>query len=239
MKKVSPYGNMYSFLTHTWTPVRGACPYGCSYCYVNNWGNNHKPLHLDEKELRAIQGEGNFIFVCSGCDLFHPQVKKEWIELVLKKTRDYPKNKYLWHTKNPARVFEFREWFDLWSGIDDVLCVTVESNIPWPDISKAPQPYERIQYLKQWENKRMITVEPIMDFDFMTFFEMIISCDPEQVNIGADSGNNNLPEPSREKIRDLINKLASRTKVHLKKNLRRILPEHRLYAKTESVQPVG
>jgi len=229
MKKVSPNGNMYSFVTHTWNPVKGACPYACRYCYVNNWDNNTGLLHLDEKEWRSDLGLGNFIFICSGCDLFHPQVRKEWIELVLKKTRDYPKNKYLWHTKNPARVFGFHEWFDLWSGIDDVLCVTIESNIPWPGISKAPQPYERIQYLKQWRKKRMITVEPVMDFDVMTFSDMICGCDPFQVNIGADSGGNNLPEPSREKVEELIELLAPHTKVHLKKNLRRILPEHRLY----------
>jgi len=230
LKKVSPNGNMYSFITHTWNPVKGTCPYACQYCYVNKWGNNPKPLHFDESELRANLGEGNFIFICSGCDLFHPQIPKEWIRLASKKTRDFPENKYLWHTKNPEEAVElWNEGYFYESALASVLCVTVESNIPWPGISKAPQPYERIYWLKRWPSDRMITVEPIMDFDVMTFSEMILSCDPGQVNIGADSGGNNLPEPSREKVEELIDVLTLSTTVHLKKNLRRILPKHRAY----------
>jgi len=230
MKKVSPNGNMYSFITDTWNPVKGACPYACHYCYVNKWGNKPKPLHTDETELKANLGEENFIFVCSGCDLFHPSVPKERIEQVIKKTRDFPKNKYLWHTKNPARVFKFQQYFDNKSGIEDILCVTVESNsMPWPDISMAPSPDERIAWLKRWPGKRMITVEPVMKFNPAVFAKMILSCTPVQVNIGADSGGNHLPEPPREYLIDLIGLLEWDTKVHLKKNLRRLLPEHRLY----------
>jgi hypothetical protein len=50
-----------------------------------------------------------------------------------------------------------------------------------------------------------------------------------EVNIGADSGNNNLPEPSREKVEKLLELLAPHAKIHLKKNPRRILPESRRY----------
>lgn len=47
----------------------------------------------------------------------------------------------------------------------------------------------------------------------------------EQVNIGADSGKNNLSEPSAEKVRALIDELSKFTKVVQKKNLRRLLIE--------------
>ena len=46
---------------------------------------------------------------------------------------------------------------------------------------------------------------------------------PIQVNIGADSGGNNLPEPSKEKIIELIFELEKFTKVKQKKNLKRLL----------------
>jgi hypothetical protein len=49
------------------------------------------------------------------------------------------------------------------------------------------------------------------------------------VNIGADSGRNGLPEPSSWKIERLIEALGKHTKIHLKKNLRRILPESGFY----------
>jgi hypothetical protein len=69
---------------------------------------------------------------------------------------------------------------------------------------------------------KMITVEPIMKFDLKMLVKMIKSCDPFQVNIGADSGKNGLPEPSGEEIKDLIEALGTFTKVYLKENLKRI-----------------
>jgi hypothetical protein len=71
----------------------------------------------------------------------------------------------------------------------------------------------------------MVAVEPVMDFDTARFAGMILSCDPVQVNIGADSGKNVLPEPSSEKVRTLIHILEQHTAVHIKPNLRRLMPE--------------
>jgi protein gp37 len=156
-------GNMYSWITHTWNPVRGECPYQCSYCYVGRRGEQ-KPLHLDGKELRTNLGAGNFIFVCSGCDLFHPAVPDDWIERILDRTLQFPKNRYLWHTKNPARFlnrqFSFRE--------NDVLCVTIESDI-WYPVGKAPAPVTRFIEMDKVQGLKMITIEPVMDFDLELF----------------------------------------------------------------------
>jgi protein gp37 len=218
-------GNRYDFITHTWNPIKGECPYHCSYCYagrmMQRYGKEQEPLHLNEKELRTKLGRDNFIFVCSGCDLFHPNVPDEWIRMVIDRTFiDWCNNTYLWHTKNPARAsgFSFPR--------KSVLCAAVESNIPRPGISKAPQPADRIDSLRKWSGKRMIAVEPIMDFDVLTFSEMILSCGPCQVNIGADSGHNHLPEPSAEKTAALIEALRSHNiNVHLKKNLGRLYKE--------------
>jgi len=223
LKKVSPNSNMYQFVTDTWTPVRGDCPYDCSYCYVKGWGKP-APLHLMEAELRADMGQGNFIFICSGCDLFHPDVPLDWINKVRDHTLLYPGNTYLWHTKNPYRLVSLIE-----PGPSDIACVTIESNRGYPLITKAPPPIERIKYLCQWEGKRMVTVEPVLDFDLDPFIGMILEANPMQVNIGADSGGNNLPEPPREKIKELINRLGRHTEVHLKKNIYRIFPESRYY----------
>jgi protein gp37 len=218
-------GNMYPFIDYTWNPVKGKCPYDCSYCYVSRmfkrFKKEQKPLVIDCVEAGTDLGKYRTIFVCSGCDLFHPAVPDEWILDVTDKTLDWWDNTYLWHTKNPGRASEFL------FPPKSILCATVESNIPWPGISKAPQPYERIEGLRQWHGPRMITIEPVMDFDVMTFSEMIISCKPEQVNIGADSGRNGLPEPSTEKIAALIEALRPFTKVYLKKNLKRLYQEVR------------
>jgi len=64
-----------------------------------------------------------------------------------------------------------------------------------------------------------ITIEPIMDFDLFEFVELIKYIQPIQVNIGADSKNHGLPEPSAEKINALISEIEKFTKVHKKENL--------------------
>ena len=52
---------------------------------------------------------------------------------------------------------------------------------------------------------------------------MIETIQPEWVNIGADSGYNNLPEPPKEKILQLIDELKKFTKVKNKENLSRLV----------------
>ena len=213
-------GNMYRFVSHTWNPVRGKCPYACSYCYVGRWGEQPS-LHLDAKELKTDLGKDNFIFICSGCDLFHPDVPEDWIACVRNQTLRYPNNQYLWHTKNPKRLVELIE-----PGPADVACVTIETDNEFHlrTFSKAPQALERLDYLKKWEGRKMITIEPIMSFS-PSIVDMIISCRPDQVNIGADSGGNGLPEPTLWEIDQLTYTLEkSGITVHEKKNLNRLIP---------------
>lgn len=71
-------------------------------------------------------------------------------------------------------------------------------------------------------SKTMITIEPIMDFDMDKFVKSMINSLAISVNIGADSGNNNLPEPSWEKVQSLINRLQQFTKITKKRNLDRL-----------------
>lgn len=52
---------------------------------------------------------------------------------------------------------------------------------------------------------------------------MLKQCDATQINLGADSGNNHLPEPSKEKVLQLITELKKFTIIHNKSNLKRIL----------------
>ena len=62
-----------------------------------------------------------------------------------------------------------------------------------------------------------------MDFDLEEMIRLIHLCHPEQVNIGADTGNNQLPEPPKEKVLELIAALEEFTTVKQKSNLSRIL----------------
>jgi len=62
-----------------------------------------------------------------------------------------------------------------------------------------------------------------MKFDLDIFVKELKDVLPKQINIGADSGNNRLPEPSKENILELIKQLETFTKVKIKKNLNRLL----------------
>ena len=68
-----------------------------------------------------------------------------------------------------------------------------------------------------------VTIEPILEFNLEHMITMIKRCNPKQVNIGADSGRNNLPEPTKEKVLQLVSVLQEFTIIHNKSNLQRLL----------------
>lgn len=208
-------GNMYEFITHTWNAIKGRCHHDCSYCYMKRWGDL-KPVRLDVKEFKTDLGQGNFIFVGSSCDMFANDIPSEWISKVFNYC-DLFENKYLFQTKNPANIRRIMP-------MNSSVCVTLESNRFYPEIMRnSPSPSDRVKEMQLIRHPLFITIEPIIDFDFYNFIEMIKACDPLQVNIGADSGRHGLPEPSKEKIDELVNELSRFTKVVHKKNLRRIV----------------
>jgi len=216
-------GNMYDFVTHTWNAIKGACFHGCSYCYMKRWGKQN-PVRLDATEFKTDLGAGNFIFVGSSCDMFAQDIPKEWILQVLNYCYQHD-NKYLIQSKNPARILEFIT-HPIFSK-KAVVCTTLESDSFYPEIMyKSPEPMHRsmaMQKISEWNVPTYVTIEPIMDFRLEYFIEMIKECKPVQVNIGADSGNNKLPEPPREKVEELINALKEFTTINRKSNLKRIL----------------
>ena len=210
-------GNMYDFVTHTWNTVKGECLHDCSYCYMKRWGKLN-PTRFDSKELKTDLGSGNFIFVGSSCDMFAKNVIDDWVYRTLEHCMKFD-NKYLFQTKNPKKMIEFDT-----PSLDSVLCTTIETNRFYKEIMKAsPTPEERVDAMEYSIKKNYITIEPIMDFDINEMVEMIKKCDPVQVNIGADSGRNYLPEPSKEKVLMLIEELQKFTKIARKTNLKRLL----------------
>jgi DNA repair photolyase len=216
-------GNMYGFITDTLNIVKGACSHDCPYCYMKRRGRLN-PAHIDKKELKCNMGRGHFIFVGSSCDLFAADIPSEWIEATLKKLNETD-NRFLVQSKNPVRFLQFTE---LLPPEKYVLCTTIETNRHYTGfMGKAPDIWERVDAMcrlpPQYKNLKMITVEPIMDFDLKDMVYNILCCNPFQVNIGADSGNNHLPEPDGEKVKALIRVLERDTKVFLKPNLERIM----------------
>ncbi len=216
-------GNMYGFVTHTWNAVKGRCPHACDYCFMKRFGKQAE-LHFDETELRTDlykYGENQFIFVGSSCDMWADEIVTDWILDTIYHCRQYPKNKYLLQSKNPARILNLTGFIPH----NFVIATTIETNRAYPEMGKAPPIGERIHALKRIKGlgfKTMITIEPIMDFDFMDLVNWIYEARPDQVNIGADSQGHSLPEPNPVMVEKLIERLSSFTEVTQKPNLRRI-----------------
>ena len=132
------------------------------------------------------------------------------------------RNTYLLQTKNPFRYHAYLE--DLIPS-KFILSTTIETNRIMPEMNKSPAPKSRALAMKNIpkEYRRMVTIEPIMKFDLNSLINMVMSFNPEQINIGADSGGHSLWEPSVKETIKLIEVLEKYTRVIKKKNLSRIL----------------
>jgi len=215
-------GNMYPWVTHTWNPLAGQCKHECSYCYMKRsfLGNLKKyegEVRLFKEELNTDLGSGNTIFVGSATDIFG-----EWVpDIVIKKILEYCKkfqNTYLYQSKNPIRFIEFIELLPK----NSIIATTLETNRDY-NISKAPISSQRyLDFLSIKYPRKMVSIEPILDFDLDEFLMWIKRIKPEFVSLGADSKNNNLQEPSSDKIKNLIKGIKDFTEIRVKKNLKRV-----------------
>jgi len=213
-------GNMYPWVTHTWNVVKGKCPHDCSYCYMKRYPQLE--LHFDEKELKTNLGTGNTIFVGSSCDMCANDIPTEQIAQILQHCRSFD-NTYLFQTKNPARFTMWRT--DLFPFPNKtMLGATIETDREYC-VSKSPSPLQRMEAMAQVYLPKMISLEPIMDFEPVMLIHWIARIKPEFVSIGADSGNHHLPEPSGDKVKALIEALKEITEVKIKDNLSRLLTQ--------------
>ena len=211
-------GQMYPWIDFTWNVIKGKCPHDCVYCYCKQWGEQSS-LHFDEKELKTDLGSGNFIFVGSSCDMWASVIPQAWIDAVWLKCLLYPDNLYLFQSKNPSRFLLYEL-----SLIGNALWgTTIETNRIYPQfMGNAPTPYYRVKAMLEIGQPKMVSIEPIMDFDPEELVRYMRLIKPEFVSIGADSKGHGLPEPTKEKIYDLVSALKEFTEVLLKSNLKRL-----------------
>jgi hypothetical protein len=222
-------GQMYPWVTHTHAELGGECEHKCSYCYVNNkrWGRAPRycgEVRLIEAETKTRLGSGNVIFKEHMNDLFAANVPAEMVQMVLVHCQKWPDNTYVFQSKNPGR-FQYFNFPD--SKL--IFGTTIETNRDIPkSISVAPQPHERMLAMSEKNIKRLdkfVTIEPVMDFDVDILAGWIAKINPKFLNLGADSKNNHLPEPTVEKIIALVNKLKTYgIELREKHNLARLKP---------------
>lgn len=221
-------GQMYPWVDYLKNCVGGGCPHACIYCCVSKMGKRFpavkrkysgKPF-LIKSELKEDLyrfGEGVTIFVQNNGDLFADSIPSEWIERILTHYREYPKNTYLFQTKNPRRFAEFITEFPP----NTILGTTLETNADVMGMSQAPPIIDRVLAMDKLNFRKMVSIEPIVEFKVSELVMMVKGIKPEFVSIGADSKNSNLLEPSPEKVKALIEELKMFTEVRIKDNLRK------------------
>lgn len=210
--------NMYSDAI-TWNVFVG-CEFDCIYCKKSFQAQMRRQIHNCEKcgnyiphfhserlykKLPKTEGD-QFIWVGSSGDISF--IKDENMELILEKIVTNPNKTFFFQTKNPV-------WYYKWEFPKNVLLgITLESDIYYPEVSKAPRPHTRaIDFYFVCHPRKVITIEPILKFNSYRLFTWIRDIRPERVYIGYDSKKNNLPEPTYQKVRDFINNLSKITKV--------------------------
>jgi hypothetical protein len=247
MALVKSHGQMYPWVTHMHTHLRGECPHKCSYCYVKSFpGTAYKgPLRIDEKQLdvkytdtQKLFPKNKIIFIEHCQDLFALDVKEDWIEAILIHCNQYPNNTYVFQTKNPLNMLS---WIRLFPQ-NFMMGVTIETNRAPQDLTTAPSPAERLSDLLTvrglrlghesgpplWEAtfkaRLFITIEPILEMDPLEFATKIALIGPAFVNIGADSKNHGLAEPNNCDIILLVAYLKEKgVEIREKHNLGRLL----------------
>jgi len=216
-------GDMYPWVDRTGNPWAGRCSHSCNYCYMNNLRKltekyKGKP-RVCEKELEdGIQRLEEFIiFVGSATDGFQEEMPEKDIRRVLQYCRRF-NHIYLFQSKNPARFSDFIDEFPERT----ILGTTIETNRNY-NISNAPEPVKRFKAFRNVEWKRkMVSVEPIMDFDLDVLVRWLRELDLKFVSVGADSKGHDLPEPEGKKVRKFIQRVKEFTEVKVKENLSRL-----------------
>lgn len=205
--------------TKTWSPFKG-CYFSCSYC-IPSFQRLAKRLkkkclecylytpHEHPERLSKIPS-AKIIFVAGNGDIFFakPSFVYRIIEAIKKCNRTFPSRVYYFQSKNPG-IFEIY----LSSFPKNVILVTtLETNRDkgYEKISRAPKPRKRFEDFKslKWKRK-VVTIEPVMDFDLKQFLQWILEINPEYIWIGYNSRPKEvkLPEPNLSKLRKFIQRL--------------------------------
>ena len=135
--------------------------------------------------------------------------------------KENPETKFLFLTKDPRCYFSGKTLPE-----NVIYGATSETNRDTSLLSKAPHPAIRFEALMRLAERypgipTFISIEPILDFDPLTFLNLILEVDPGAIAIGYDNYNHRLPEPSLEKTLNLIKTLKQTAQNIHEKTLRK------------------
>lgn len=208
----------------TWSPAIG-CLHGCKYCEHSFQAQlkrqkkncldcyNFKVHYHPERLTRIPTSSPNiFMFAYGDFAFYKPDFVRSAIKQVVKHIKKYPDHTIYFQTKNPSHFSQYIPDFEpIKSNV--IFLTTIETNRSngYRKISKAILPLVRYLYFKHvdWERK-ILTIEPIMDFDILGMVHIIKGINPERIYLGLNSRHKRiqLPEPSKEKFWEFYNILT-------------------------------
>jgi len=222
-------GKMFNIVTATWNPISG-CLYNCEYCWARELAltklkNSHrysrgfKPS-LNEKEFRVKFKKGDLIFVSDMGDMFGDFIPDTWIKQVLDHIRQFPEADFLFMTKNPKRYLKLLTYIPENAILGTTIETTNDEIVKTGKITRAPLPTERYEAMKALDWKRkMVSIEPVLDFELNTFSKWIETINPFIVYVGYDNYCHKLREPTLRKTNELIDRLKE-TSLVIRKTIR-------------------
>ncbi len=221
---------MYELSVKQWNPFAG-CEHDCVYCrssfqrQLKRWARKNCPgcyeftPHTHPERLNQTLPKTKhmqFIFTCSSGDIAF--CCTEYLERIIARMQKEADKTFLIQSKDP-QTFN-RVIFPK----NVILGTTLETNRDalCEGISKAPKPSQRYNdFLKVSHPLKMVTIEPVMDFDLDVMIGWVENINPCMVWLGYDSGKNKLPEPELEKVESLHWQLAKNGFVVILKTIRK------------------
>lgn len=210
--------NMYAD-AKTWNPFKG-CAFACTYCTPSFQRQSKRQKHICHDcytytphchaDRLAKIPSARIIFVCGNADISFcpPDFTRRIIGRIAEHNVRAPQKTYYLQSKRPAYFEQFLE--DLPDNV--LLLTTLETNrnAGYDEVSKAPLPTVRYGQFKALDYARkVVTIEPVLDFDLEAFAGWIRSIHPEYVWLGFNSKPESvtLPEPAEAKVQELANRL--------------------------------
>lgn len=166
----------------SWNPITG-CLHGCKYCYARDIATRFNPngftptFHQERLSAPGNTKQGNprwlgdtgykNVFTCSMADLFGEWVPGEWIQAVIDTVAKNPKWTFLFLTKFPIRMAEFKYPSNVWLG------TTVDKQ---GAVERAETAFTKIK-LSGFENICFLSCEPMLErltFTSLNMFDWVL-----------------------------------------------------------------